>query len=73
MPMIEVDNPATLMRARDGIAALAKIDREWLAEHHALTLGWINALHVEGLTSAEMAQQLYRELEAAYGARKAEL
>jgi len=59
-----VDSPATVERARQRIAAVAKAELfELMREEKALAQGWIGALHVEGLLSKELYEVLDAELD----------
>lgn len=74
MPMIEMDQPDLLTRARDNIADIAKVERsDGLFGLRMHSLGWIAALHVEGLISDALERQLVVELDATVAARRAEL
>ncbi len=74
MPMIEMDHPDLLTRARNNIADIAKVERsDGLFGLRMHGLGWIAALHVEGLISDAVERQLAAELDATAATRRAEL
>ena len=74
MPMIEIDRPDLLTRARDNIADITKVERsDQLFGLRMHGLGWIGALHVEGLISDPMERQLVVELDATVESRRSEL
>ena len=74
MPMIEINHPDLLMRARHNIANIVKAERrDELFALRMHSLGWIAALHAEGLISEAVGGQLAVELDATAAARRAEL
>lgn len=74
MPMIEIDRPDLLTRARGNIADITKVERsDQLVGLRMHSLGWIAALYVEGLISDAVERQLVVELDATVASRRAEL
>lgn len=74
MPMIEIDRPDLLTRARGNIADITKVERsDQLFGLRMHSLGWIAALYVEGLISDAVERQLVVELDATVASRRAEL
>ena len=78
MSMIEIENeidqPDVLTRARDNIADVAKVENsDQLFGLRMHSLGWLAALHVEGLISSEQERQLVVELDETIALRRAEL
>lgn len=74
MPMIEIDRPDLLTRARGNIADITKVERsDQLFGLRMHNLGWIAALYVEGLISDAVERQLVVELDATVASRRAEL
>lgn len=62
----DLDNAATLERARKRIAAVGKAENfDFMREDKAVAQGWISALHVEGLLSKEQYEVLDAELDKA--------
>ena len=58
------DHADTVERARQRIAAVAKAESfDFMREDKAVALGWIGALHVEGLLSEEQYEVLDAELD----------
>lgn len=70
----EQNNPKTVMRIRDRIAAVTDAPSYFLVSYyHALPLGWIMALGLENVISPSMSDTLEAELKQTHQARRTQL